>query len=224
MLSLSPVRANCLQRAHAPGLHHRRRTLEHSEREAETEKKKAISRAASVSLADEEKARRRNESSAKEGRETLAREKRREQIEMFALSPPPKHAPPTSLLSSAALYITRLPTLALARATEFPTALSAPQLKDESTSSSSSSTTTSTPSSSSLSQLTSGSRGELVVRCTRKCMPACIRGGAGAPGLGPLTLRKELVVFKEGFRDRSYCLETCTTACSALVEAAAERK
>lgn len=59
------------------------------------------------------------------------------------------------------------------------------------------------------------------MRCARKCMPACIRGGAGAPGLGPLTLRKELVVFKEGFRDRSYCLETCTTACSSLVEAAA---
>ena len=34
--------------------------------------------------------------------------------------------------------------------------------------------------------------------CTRRCLPACLRGGSGAPGLGPLSLRKELIVFKDG--------------------------
>lgn len=31
----------------------------------------------------------------------------------------------------------------------------------------------------------------------------------GAPGLGPISVRKELVVFKEGFRSRQYCLSEC---------------
>ncbi len=38
---------------------------------------------------------------------------------------------------------------------------------------------------------------------------------AGAPGLGPLTLRRELVVFKDGFRSRKYCISECTQACAA---------
>jgi hypothetical protein len=30
---------------------------------------------------------------------------------------------------------------------------------------------------------------EQVQQCTRKCVPTCIRGGQGSPGLGPMTLR-----------------------------------
>jgi hypothetical protein len=33
-------------------------------------------------------------------------------------------------------------------------------------------------------------------------------GGSG-PGLGPLSMRKDPVVFKDGFRSRSYCLSEC---------------
>lgn len=58
-----------------------------------------------------------------------------------------------------------------------------------------------------------------VEACTRKCLPACIRGGEGSPGLGPLTMRKEIIVFKEGFRTRQYCLQECAQACSKLVQA-----
>jgi hypothetical protein len=54
-----------------------------------------------------------------------------------------------------------------------------------------------------------------VTACARRCIPGCIRGGAGAPGLGPLTLRQDPVVFKSGFRSRAYCLSECTRVCSA---------
>lgn len=40
--------------------------------------------------------------------------------------------------------------------------------------------------------------------CTRKCVATCIRGGEGAPGEGPLNVRKPLVVFKQGFHSRQY--------------------
>ncbi len=32
---------------------------------------------------------------------------------------------------------------------------------------------------------------------------------AGSPGLGPISMRKEVVVFQEGFRTRGYCLREC---------------
>ena len=69
----------------------------------------------------------------------------------------------------------------------------------------------------SLRGLISGANGKEVEKCTRKCLPACIRGGEGAPGLGPLSLRKELVKFKDGFRSRSYCLRDCTEVCSLSI-------
>ena len=42
---------------------------------------------------------------------------------------------------------------------------------------------------------------------------------AGAPGLGPLSLRREPggVVFKESYRSRSYCLSECANVCSITV-------
>lgn len=61
-----------------------------------------------------------------------------------------------------------------------------------------------------------------VTACARRCVPGCIRGGAGAPGLGPLTLRQDPVVFKAGFRSRGYCLSECTRVCS-LVDAGARK-
>jgi hypothetical protein len=52
--------------------------------------------------------------------------------------------------------------------------------------------------------------------CTRKCVSTCIRGGAGAPGEGPLNVRRPLVVFKEGFRSRQYCLVECSEICNLI--------
>jgi hypothetical protein len=59
-----------------------------------------------------------------------------------------------------------------------------------------------------LSALLAGQNRSAVEGCTRKCVPTCVRGGSygGAPGLGPISLRKEIVVFKDGFRSRQYCL------------------
>ena len=57
-----------------------------------------------------------------------------------------------------------------------------------------------------LSSYLEGPKGREVQQCTRKCVPTCIRGGQGAPGLGPFAVRKEMVVFKDGYRSRQYCL------------------
>lgn len=206
------AKANCARRKHAPCRHLRRRTFWERSK-CRVGRKKSVRRRNvffffHCFLLLQKKSERK-----KFDLLTLSRLDRSPISSTMILSLPPIQAPPPLLLSPE--IRARLPVIALARATEFPTALSAPELNDDSSSSSTSSTSTS--SSSPLSQLTSGARGDLVVRCTRKCMPACIRGGAGAPGLGPLTLRKELVELKEGFRDRGYCLETCTRACSAAV-------
>ncbi|CAM6102728.1 unnamed protein product [Calypogeia fissa] len=53
-------------------------------------------------------------------------------------------------------------------------------------------------------------------RCTQKCLGTCIRGGAGSPGEGPFNIRKPLVVFKEGFRTRQYCLIECSEICNLI--------
>lgn len=37
---------------------------------------------------------------------------------------------------------------------------------------------------------------------------------AGAPGLGPLSMRRELIVFKDSYRSRKYCLSECTQVCA----------
>lgn len=70
-----------------------------------------------------------------------------------------------------------------------------------------------------LSQLLSGAKKGEIEQCTRKCLPTCMRGGSygGAPGLGPISLRREPVVFKEEFRSRSYCLSECATVCSLQI-------
>lgn len=49
-----------------------------------------------------------------------------------------------------------------------------------------------------LGKLLKGPDGPEIQKCTRKCATTCIRGGDGAPGLGPLTQRREPdgVVFK----------------------------
>lgn len=68
-----------------------------------------------------------------------------------------------------------------------------------------------------LSKLIEGPKGGAVVTCTRKCLPTCLRGGEGAPGLGPLTVRRDPVKFKDGFRSRAYCLSECTQVCAASI-------
>ncbi|XP_050223600.1 uncharacterized protein LOC126673484 isoform X2 [Mercurialis annua] len=52
--------------------------------------------------------------------------------------------------------------------------------------------------------------------CTLKCLTTCIRGGGGSPGEGPLNIRRPLVVFKEGFRSRQYCLVECSDICNLI--------
>lgn len=52
--------------------------------------------------------------------------------------------------------------------------------------------------------------------CTVKCLTTCIRGGLGSPGEGPLNLRRPLVVFKQGFRSRQYCLTECSDICNLI--------
>ncbi|XP_058228220.1 uncharacterized protein LOC131336405 [Rhododendron vialii] len=53
--------------------------------------------------------------------------------------------------------------------------------------------------------------------CTIKCVTTCIRGGGdGSPGEGPLNLRRPLVVFKQGFRSRRYCLVECSDICNLI--------
>ncbi|KAK3268647.1 hypothetical protein CYMTET_22864 [Cymbomonas tetramitiformis] len=61
-----------------------------------------------------------------------------------------------------------------------------------------------------LSLFVDGKMNASVRKCATKCVATCTRGGGGAPGLGPLSVRKEPVVFKEGFRSRKYCLSECT--------------
>ncbi|XP_019198479.1 PREDICTED: uncharacterized protein LOC109192340 isoform X2 [Ipomoea nil] len=52
--------------------------------------------------------------------------------------------------------------------------------------------------------------------CTVKCVNTCIRGGYGSPGEGPLNVRRPLVVFKNGFRSRHYCLVECSDICNLI--------
>lgn len=66
----------------------------------------------------------------------------------------------------------------------------------------------------SLSALTRGARGREVQACATKCLATCVRGGGGAPGLGPASVRRDPVVFKDGFRSREYCLTECTETCA----------
>ena len=69
-----------------------------------------------------------------------------------------------------------------------------------------------------LRSLTKGANGKEIEKCATKCIATCTRGGSGAPGLGPLSVRKAPVVFKEGFRSRQYCLSECTEICSITVK------
>ncbi|CAH8356165.1 unnamed protein product [Eruca vesicaria subsp. sativa] len=50
-------------------------------------------------------------------------------------------------------------------------------------------------------------------KCTVKCVNTCIRGGDGE---GPLNIRRPLVVFKQGFRSRNYCLVECSDICNLI--------
>ncbi|GER57163.1 hypothetical protein STAS_34947 [Striga asiatica] len=52
--------------------------------------------------------------------------------------------------------------------------------------------------------------------CTGKCVTTCIQGGYGSPGEGPFNIRRPLVVFKDGFRSRKYCLSECTDICNLI--------
>ena len=74
----------------------------------------------------------------------------------------------------------------------------------------------------SLSSLVRGPNGKAIEACANKCLATCARGGSGtgAPGLGPISARRDPVVFKDGFRSREYCLYECTDICSIRVNAA----
>lgn len=50
--------------------------------------------------------------------------------------------------------------------------------------------------------------------CTRKCVATCVR--APNSGEGPLNVRRPLVVFKEGFHSRQYCLVECSDICNLM--------
>ncbi|CAA7062048.1 unnamed protein product [Microthlaspi erraticum] len=50
-------------------------------------------------------------------------------------------------------------------------------------------------------------------RCTVKCVNTCIRSGDGE---GPINIRRPLVVFKQGFRSRNYCLVECSDICNLI--------
>ncbi|KAL6873637.1 hypothetical protein ACP4OV_013719 [Aristida adscensionis] len=56
-------------------------------------------------------------------------------------------------------------------------------------------------------------RSAKALQCTSKCVATCIRGGAGE---GPLNVRRPLVVFKDGFRTRQYCLVECSDICNRI--------
>lgn len=68
-----------------------------------------------------------------------------------------------------------------------------------------------------LSSYLEGPKGKEVQQCARRCTSTCIRGGQGAPGLGPMAIRKEVVVFKPGFRTSKYCLSECVQICSLQI-------
>ena len=70
--------------------------------------------------------------------------------------------------------------------------------------------------------LSKGPNGKEIEKCAGKCIATCTRGGGGAPGLGPLSVRKAPVVFKEGFRSRAYCLNECTEICALTSKPAAK--
>ncbi|XP_020232244.1 uncharacterized protein LOC109812650 [Cajanus cajan] len=55
--------------------------------------------------------------------------------------------------------------------------------------------------------------------CTSKCVTTCIRGGEGSPGEGPFNVIRPLVVFKQGFRTRQYCLVECSDICNLISDA-----
>lgn len=60
-------------------------------------------------------------------------------------------------------------------------------------------------------------RSPMAARCTSKCVSTCVLGGAGAPGVGgPFNVRRPLVVFKDGFRSRQYCLVECSDVCNLI--------
>ncbi|XP_057770318.1 uncharacterized protein LOC130990135 [Salvia miltiorrhiza] len=52
--------------------------------------------------------------------------------------------------------------------------------------------------------------------CTSKCTSTCIQGGFGSPGEGPFNIRRPLVVFKDSFRSRKYCLSECSDICNLI--------
>ncbi|KAL8459899.1 hypothetical protein ACS0TY_031706 [Phlomoides rotata] len=52
--------------------------------------------------------------------------------------------------------------------------------------------------------------------CTSKCVGTCVQGGFGSPGEGPFNIRRPLVVFKDSFRSRKYCLSECSDICNLI--------
>nr|CAB3448811.1 unnamed protein product [Digitaria exilis]CAB3448841.1 unnamed protein product [Digitaria exilis] len=60
-------------------------------------------------------------------------------------------------------------------------------------------------------------KSDRAARCTAKCVSTCVLGGYGAPGVaGPFNIRRPLVVFKDTFRSRQYCLVECSDICNLL--------
>lgn len=71
-----------------------------------------------------------------------------------------------------------------------------------------------------LSTYLEGPKGKEIQQCARRCTSTCIRGGQGAPGIGPMALRKEIVVFKPGYRSGKYCLNECIQICALQINGA----
>ncbi|KAK3152113.1 hypothetical protein QOZ80_2BG0154590 [Eleusine coracana subsp. coracana] len=60
-------------------------------------------------------------------------------------------------------------------------------------------------------------KSDQAARCTSKCVSTCVLGGYGAPGVGgPFNVRRPLVVFKDTFRSRQYCLTECSDVCNLI--------
>lgn len=63
-----------------------------------------------------------------------------------------------------------------------------------------------------------GLNGKVVEKCVNKCLVMCVCGGGGGLGLGLVSVCCDLIVFKDSFWLREYCLFECADICSRSFE------